>query len=110
MFLLRIAFWLSIVLLLIPADPESGTEAPTVTVLDALVATRSTIADLSHFCERNADVCATGGAAWALLTERAASGFHALIEQFAPADDDGNTLRPEDQEPVWRGPPESSAV
>lgn len=90
MFLLRAAFWLSVVILLIPADPESGAEAPRVTALQALVAARATIADMSAFCDRNPDVCVTGGAAWQLFTEKAENGARMLYQLF----DDGPTADP----------------
>ena len=115
MFLLRVAFWLSIVILLIPADPASRIEAPRVTLVEALVATRATIADLSGFCDRNTDVCATAGSAWQMFAERAGTGMRTLYryldgERSANDDDRGEdgagssgTLRPEDQAPEWRG-------
>ena len=40
MFLVRTAFWLSIVVLLIPADAETGEQAPRVSALEALSAAR----------------------------------------------------------------------
>ena len=63
MFLFRAAFWLAVVVLLLPGDPNTGTEAPRVSAMQALVATRSAIADFSTFCDRNPDTCATGSTA-----------------------------------------------
>ena len=71
MFLIRAAFWLSVAILFIPADPETGTDAPRVTAIEALVAAKATIADLSGFCTRNPDVCTTSDAAFRLFTEKA---------------------------------------
>ena len=111
MFLLRSAFWLSIAILLIPADPEAGTEAPRVTALEALVAARATIADMSAFCDRNPDVCVTGSAAWQLFTEKAENGARMLYRLFdepvaeEPGREASNgTLTPADMAPPWRGP------
>lgn len=73
MFLLRSAFWLTIVIMLIPADPETG-DAPRVTLVEAAMAVRATVADLSGFCDRNADVCVTGGAAAQMIAEKAEHG------------------------------------
>jgi hypothetical protein len=111
MFLLRAAFWLTIVILLIPADPQSG-EAPRVTIINAFMAARATIADLSGFCERNPDVCVTGGAAFDIFTEKAENGVRMLYRYFdedsedQPADVESGhgTLNTEDLALPWRGP------
>ena len=119
MFLLRSAFWLSIAILLIPADPESGTEAPRVTALQAIMAARATIADMSAFCDRNPDVCETSGAAWQLFTEKAHNGARMLYRYFEtpttgekPAENEAmsGTLTPADMAPPWRGPASGSAA
>jgi hypothetical protein len=119
MFLLRSAFWLSIAILLIPADPETGTEAPRVTAIEAFVAARATIADMSAFCDRNPDVCVTGSAAWQLFTEKAENGARMLYRLFdrppAPAGEPGReasngTLTPADMAPPWRGPGSDGAA
>jgi hypothetical protein len=109
MFLIRAAFWLSVVILLIPADSSSGEDAPRVTVIEALVATRATISDLSAFCDRNPDVCVTGSAAAQLFSEKAQNGVRMLYRLFdegeekAPAEGSG-TLTKEDLAPTWIGP------
>ena len=107
MFLFRAAFWLTIVVLLIPADPKSGVEAPSVTVVQAFVAARSTIADLSGFCDRNPDVCVTGGAAFRIIGQKAENGVRMIYDYI-----DGNggdkagagTLTEEDMLPAWKNP------
>jgi hypothetical protein len=109
MFLIRAAFWLSVVILLIPADPQVGEEAPRVTVIEALVATKATIADLSSFCDRNPDVCVTGGAAAQLFSEKAQNGVRMLYRLFDEGEDPApaeasDTLTKEDMLPTWRGP------
>jgi hypothetical protein len=38
MFLLRAAFWLSVVIMFIPADPQSDTPAPRVTMIETFLA------------------------------------------------------------------------
>jgi hypothetical protein len=114
MFLLRAAFWLTIVILLIPADPQSG-EAPRITLVNAFMAARATVADLSGFCERNPDVCVTGGAAIDVFAEKAENGVRMLYRYFDEEDgEDGGadgaanhgTLSPDDLALPWRGPAE----
>lgn len=111
MFLLRAVFWLSIVVMLLPGDPERGTEAPRVGALEALIAARATIADLSGFCVRAPEACKTGGAALAALGEKARYGAGLLIrslgsslaESAAPLPTElRGTLTPDDRTPQWR--------
>lgn len=78
MFLLRSAFWLTLVILLLPADPDTG-EAPRVTIAHAMDAMRATVADLSGFCDRNPDVCATGTAAFHMVAEKTGAGIDLVI-------------------------------
>jgi hypothetical protein len=105
MFLLRSAFWLTIVILLIPADPESG-EAPRITVINALVAAQATIADLGGFCERNPDVCMTGSAAVDVFAEKAGNGVDMIYRYFGDAEDPDageGTLTTDDRALPWQG-------
>jgi hypothetical protein len=114
MFLIRAAFWLSLVVMLIPADPDSGQEAPRVSAMQAFFAAKATVADMSGFCDRNPDVCSTGGAALKVFTEKARIGARKLYDYFgddAEQDPGSDTLRLDDLEPGWRGSavPERSA-
>lgn len=104
MFLLRIAFWLSIVILFIPANPETGTEAPSVGAFEALSAAQATVADLSSFCDRNPAVCSTGSDAFEAFTEKARNGVRMLHDAFDSDDESARgTLRGDDLEPEWQG-------
>ncbi len=87
MFLLRSAFWLTIVIMLIPADPESG-EAPRVTVAEAMGALRDTVTDLSGFCDRNPDVCVTGGAAAQMIAEKSQNGIE-IVYRYVTGEESG---------------------
>lgn len=110
MFLIRAAFWLSIVIMFIPADPQSNTPAPRVTMFETLGAAQAVVADFSHFCERNPDVCVTGHAAFNVFAEKAQNGarmlYRYLDENFAApeAAPQEGTLTGADREPPWRGP------
>ncbi len=86
MFLLRSAFWLTIVILLIPADPDTG-EAPRVTLVNALSAVRATVTDVSGFCDRNPDVCITGNAAIQLVGEKAGDGIELIYHYLGGTDE-----------------------
>jgi hypothetical protein len=110
MFLIRAAFWLSVVIMFIPADPQSDAPAPRVTVIEGMVAARAVVADLSNFCDRNPDVCVTGSAAFQVFAEKAQNGARMLyqyldkaLEEGGPADEQG-TLTGDDRAPDWQGP------
>jgi hypothetical protein len=111
MFLLRAAFWLTLVVLFIPGDPQTGAEAPRVGALQALDAAQATVADLSSFCDRNPDVCVTGSAAFRVFSEKAQNGVRILRgylespgEKSAPNRDASGTLEKGDRNPPWQQP------
>jgi hypothetical protein len=107
MFLLRAAFWLSVVILLIPADPETGTEAPRVSAIETIVAARATIADMSAFCERNPGVCVTGHSVARLFVDKAEYGARLLYQYLDKAkgeDAPKGTLTGQDMAPDWQKP------
>jgi len=109
-FLIRAAFWFSIVIMFIPADPETNTPAPRVTVIEALGAAQATVADLSKFCERNPDICVAGNAAFHVFADKAQSGarmlYRYLDDSFegSSPDEEQGTLTGGDLLPEWRGP------
>ncbi len=62
MFILRTMFWLSVVILLLPAakDDPAVSNANKVSMNEAVTAATSTVSDMAGFCDRNPGVCATG--------------------------------------------------
>ena len=109
--LLRITFWLSTVILLLPGDPERGEDAPSVTLLELMVAARDIVWDISNLCERNPDLCATGGEVGQIIAEKARYNIGQLTGYLA-ADDvaaDANTLTAGDLAAPWQ-PPEAHQV
>ena len=106
MFLIRAAFWLSVVVLLLPGDPKTGADAPRVTAFQALLATRAAVADISGFCDRNPDVCATGSTALQVFVAKVRYGAELVSGLFNKKSEqtvDRGTLKREDLEPAWRG-------
>ena len=110
MFLIRAAFWFSIVIMFIPADPQTNTPAPRVAVIETFAAAQTVVADFSNFCDRNPDICDTGSAAFNVFAEKAQSGarmlYRYLDEGFAGsgAENEEGTLTGGDRLPDWRGP------
>lgn len=98
MFLVRSAFWLTLVILLIPADPETG-DAPRVTVANAVMAVQATVADLSGFCGRNPDVCATGSAAAQIVAEKTGDGIDLILRTIS-----GDAVEPTEERGIDMAP------
>lgn len=69
-FLLRTAFWFSLVLLMLPFGSESD-DGPQVGPLQALLAARAAFNDFTGICERQPAVCETGKAAMHTVGVRA---------------------------------------
>ena len=106
MFILRAAFWLSLVVLLLPADPRTDAPPPSVGAFEALGAAQATIGDLTSFCDRNPDVCATGSNAFQVFAQKVRHGADILRGYF---DDEepiatADTLTSDDVQPAWHGP------
>lgn len=79
MFLLRMAFWLSVVVMLIPSDESPATKTPSaedpeLSVNGAIGAAAATVSDMAGFCERNREVCETGSAAFDIFLAKAENG------------------------------------
>ncbi|MEP6565068.1 MAG: DUF5330 domain-containing protein [Mesorhizobium sp.] len=71
-FLIRMAFWFSLVLLALPltvGPDEAGHQS--VGPLQALFAAREAVGDIAGICERKPDVCETGKSAMHTITARA---------------------------------------
>jgi uncharacterized protein DUF5330 len=74
-FLLRVAFWLGLVLVLLPREktPESE-RLPQLSVSDAVQAATATVSDMSQFCKRQPHACEVGGQAATVISGRAQDG------------------------------------
>ncbi|MBT1155316.1 DUF5330 domain-containing protein [Aminobacter anthyllidis] len=88
-FLVRIAFWFSLVLLLLPLGTGPNGEN-SVSPLQAIFAAREAVGDLAGICERKPDVCETGKAAMQTIGVRARESariaYQALDQQFGEPD------------------------
>lgn len=105
-FLLRCAFWIALVLLILPIDTgEDGKDGIGINPVAAFFAAQSTISDLSSFCERNPQTCETGGQAISQIGAKAKVSARMIYEYL---DENGElttgatgTLTAADLEPVW---------
>jgi hypothetical protein len=102
-FLLRITFWLGLVLVLLPRDktPESE-KLPQIGAADAVQAATAAVSDMSQFCKRQPAACEVGGQAATIIGQRAQDGARKIYqiindkkEQITNDKNDGNKKAPD---------------
>ncbi|HEV3396255.1 MAG TPA: DUF5330 domain-containing protein [Xanthobacteraceae bacterium] len=121
-FLLKLAFWLTIVVLLMPSErAQQGAPPPQIATGDAVSATGAVVSDMRQFCVRQPDACAVGSQALVEFGYKAQAGAKMLYEFIGdkvghepargPAEQvagarkpSQNTLTPADVALPWRGP------
>jgi len=119
-FLVRVAFWLSIVLVLLPSGKYlTESNSPSIHPGDAVGAAAAAVSDMSGFCQRQPEACEVGGQAAVAFGQRAQAGarylFDLLHDSMAAPTQTGSvgsaqppasqhTLSPSDLAPEWRGP------
>ena len=96
-FLLRVAFWLSLAILLIPADPEIAAERSggrDVSTFEAIGAAHSTYEDVKGFCGRNPSTCDIGRVALDTFAAKARTGARWVSRQLGdePSTNSGPTM------------------
>ncbi|MGV7218944.1 DUF5330 domain-containing protein [Bradyrhizobium sp. UFLA05-112] len=82
-FLLRITFWLGLVLVLLPRDktPESE-KVPPIGAAEAVSAATAAVSDMSQFCKRQPAACEVGGQAATVIGQRAQDGARKLYQML----------------------------
>jgi hypothetical protein len=88
-FLLRMAFWLCIVLALLPTDKTTETDKSSpVAATDAISAATAAVSDMTQFCTRQPTACEIGGQAASAVGHRAQAGakkvYDFITEKKAP--------------------------
>src|SRR5580700_8370984 len=80
-FLLRMAFWLGLVLVLLPRDksPEQD-KLPQVGASQAVSAATAAVSDMGQFCKRQPQACEVGGQAATVIGHRAQEGARKLYQ------------------------------
>jgi hypothetical protein len=82
-FLLRMAFWLGLVLVLLPTgktpDADKG---PQVDPAQAVTAAGAAVADMAQFCNRQPQACEVGGQAASVVGARVQAGARKAIQFF----------------------------
>jgi hypothetical protein len=130
MFLFRVAFWLGVVLILLPSGGSKETSSASapgsaISATEAVSAASATVSDMRNFCSRQPDACAVGAQAAQTLGQRAQAGakmlYEFLSERYGPqatgsvaasgassksaGKPSQYTLTPSDVAPTWHGPP-----
>jgi Family of unknown function (DUF5330) len=122
-FLVRMMFWLTVVLVLLPSSGSQSTPKVNMSAIDAMSAAKATVTDMGSFCERQPDACSVGSQAAVTIGHRARAGAKMLYEylnEHLGSNDTGgvanaatakavarpsqHTLSPADLAPAWRGP------
>ncbi|MGX1096836.1 DUF5330 domain-containing protein [Amorphus sp. MBR-141] len=127
-FLIRAAFWFTIVLLVLPfaqsrPEPRDTASAaplaqenpqPEVSSKEAVTALQGAVTDVSGFCDRQADACDAGRSVLSALGTRLRDGAATLayiLDEALAGDEDGTaavppaatgTLTPDDRAPEWQ--------
>jgi Family of unknown function (DUF5330) len=101
-FLLRMAFWLGLVLVLLPRDktPESE-KLPQIGAAEAVQAATAAVSDMGQFCKRQPAACEVGGQAATAIGQRATDGarkIYQIIIDKKPPDHTGSINAPGDPE------------
>jgi hypothetical protein len=119
-FLIKVAFWLTIMVLLLPTDSAKQTQTAQVSPIEALSAAQAAVSDATDFCTRKPDACEIGSQAFQSFGEKAQYGAKLLYEflsnRFADKADSTSatgsirerkagqyTLTPSDIDPAWSG-------
>src|SRR4051794_41753868 len=108
-FLLRMAFWFGLVLVLLPREktPESE-KLPQIGASQAVQAATAAVSDMSQFCKRQPAACEVGGQAATVIGQRAQDGarkLHQIITDKKSSDHTGSIGGVEKADPAAIGAP-----
>lgn len=120
-FLIRTAFWLSIVILLLPTPESAKVPDSGIGAAQAVTAASAAVSDMGQFCSRQPETCQVGSQALVHFGHKAQASAKWLYEKFtsksdvpapvsspakavAETDPSQNTLTAADSAPAWRGP------
>jgi uncharacterized protein DUF5330 len=80
-FLLRMTFWLGLVLVLLPREktPEAD-KMPQIGASEAVQAATAAVSDMGQFCKRQPAACEVGGQAATVIGQRAQDGARKLYQ------------------------------
>lgn len=122
-FLLRMAFWLTVVCVLLPSGTKSTSPDANVDAKQAVSLASAAVSDVRGFCDRQPDACVVGGKVAIALGHKAEAGARTiydfvttkLSEKSTPAEKTAakvvsvpapgqGTLTASDVQPAWHAP------
>jgi hypothetical protein len=124
-FLLRMAFWLGVVCVLLPGGTKSASGDANIDATQAMTLASAAVSDARGFCARQPDACVVGGKVASAIGHKAEDGARSiysfvmakLSEKSAPAENTAaatgqtsgqvagkGTLTASDVQPVWHAP------
>ena len=102
-FLLRLAFWLGLVLVLLPREKTTESDKlPQIGASEAVQAATAAVSDMGQFCKRQPAACDVGGQAATVIGHRAQGGarkLYQIITDKKSSEPTGSIGRTEDAEP-----------
>lgn len=128
MFLLKMAFWLALILAFLPTfagtNTSAGSNGVKIDPAEAVSAAADTVGDMKQFCSRQPGACSVGAQAATVFGQKAQAGikiiYDYLSEQRKASSTTGqgvtsatarsatvrgtDTLTPDDLAPAWRAP------
>jgi hypothetical protein len=102
-FLLRVAFWLTLVCVLVPGGKSSAPDAQ-IDAGQAITLASAAMSDARGFCERQPQACSTGGQVAAAIGHKAEDGARTLYQLISeklaekPAEKSGDKAAPKRDE------------
>ena len=93
-FLLRMAFWLCVVCVLLPSGTKTAAPEANIDAKQAVTLASAAVSDVSGFCERQPNACEVGGKVAVAIGHKAEAGARTIYdfittriaEKSAPAD------------------------
>ncbi len=114
-FLLRMAFWLGLVCVLLPGGGDSSAKT-NVDTAGAVSAATAAVSDMAGFCARQPEACVVGGKVAVAIGQKAEAGARTLYDMISTkvtektaGETTGSakahgTLTSSDMQPNWRTP------
>lgn len=86
MFLIKTAFWLTILILLLPTDEQQRSQI--------YGTAQAAVNDVTTFCDRNPTTCETGQEAFAVLVQKAQYGAAVLMDMLSGQEGESSASLP----------------
>jgi hypothetical protein len=107
-FFVRMIFWLSAVLVLLPTSGSQTVPKSQVSASEAFSAAEGAVTDFEHFCERQQEACVVGSRTAMTLGQRAQAGAKMLYEFLSQRleSDESKSVRTTDSIPLPQSRPD----